>query len=335
MWNRSWGICKAPSGLVSCGFEWPYSLCMLYAQGQCNFCHRSFLSRTAGRSHLHGIFQDKGTKNPQGARILHSAIVFTDSRIRRSWYFGMPSISISFVQSPLHLPSCLWLRNGCRFVNIQRDEDTFGCPGGNKLSLGAGCCPTGSWLFLGFTEHAHEFMVSKPASSSESPGDVFPTWAFLEDLFWRLVKIADWQSSRRFFLECIAHKWFWKLWIHPALTSCHGDLSRFHWLQVGNNIYFVPKSSTQASKGQRVSKKICSHHLGRFFPRNLDLSFWSFMVVFTFLVSLWQTGNPLPLVWAGPSVRELNGKQPTLGASALQVLSIFLRELWVNPPKVT
>lgn len=127
---------------------------MLYAQDQRNFCHRSFLSRMAGRSYRHGIFQDPGTKNPQGARILHSAIghcvywhwraighqiPVLKSGIRRSRYFGMPSISISFVQSPLHLPSCLWLRNGCRFANIQRDEDTFGCPGGKKPSAEFGC----------------------------------------------------------------------------------------------------------------------------------------------------------------------------------------------------
>ena len=116
---------------------------MLYAQGQCNWCQRCFLSPMAGRSQLHGVFQNRATKNPQGARILHSVIVFTDiqqvdvkipglkSRIRRSWYFGMPSISISFLQSPCHLP-CLWLRNGCRFANIQRDEDMFGCPGVKK-----------------------------------------------------------------------------------------------------------------------------------------------------------------------------------------------------------
>lgn len=72
-------------------------------------------------------------------RAIGHQILVLKSGIRRSRYFGMPSISISFVQSPLHLPSCLWLRNGCRFANIQRDEDTFGCPRGKKPSAEFGC----------------------------------------------------------------------------------------------------------------------------------------------------------------------------------------------------
>lgn len=159
-------------------------------------------------------------------------------------------------------------------------------------------------------------------------------------IFWRLVKIADWQNGVGMYRTQVVLEAVDSPCQRRSLTSYHGDLSRFHWLQVGNNIYCIycilfANLLHTGIKGQRVSKKICSHHLGRFFPRNLDLSFWSFMVVFTFLVSLWQTGNPLPLVWAGPSVRDLNGKQPILGASTLQVLLIFLCELLVNPPKLT
>ena len=67
-----------------------------------------------------------------------------------------------------------------------------------------------------------------------------------------------------------------------TLTSYHGDLSRFHWLQVGNRIYFVRKSSTH----RHQKAKECPRKFAATIWEDFCHGIWTYLFEVSWLSSL-------------------------------------------------